>query len=183
MDQFLTMAFAQLTYRESLRDIEINLRAQAKRLYHMGLRCKTVSRNTLANAFFVTRAKSNTQFKRRYSHPVLLSALDLSRRFPWINTDDIELGALGIDGEGWFDGPALHQAFLKKALKLGVIKIQAEVVRLQRETSLSPPEQGHRRSEQKIRSIVLNDGRQIHSDIYICAAGAWPGQLLKSSRH
>ena len=50
MDQFLTMAFAQLTYRESLRDIEVNLRAQAKRLYHMGLRCKTVSRNTLSNA-------------------------------------------------------------------------------------------------------------------------------------
>jgi len=37
MDQFLTMAFAQLTYRESLRDIEVNLRAQAKRLYHVGL--------------------------------------------------------------------------------------------------------------------------------------------------
>lgn len=50
MDQFLTMAFAQLTYRESLRDIEVNLRAQAKRLYHMGLRCKTVSSNTLSNA-------------------------------------------------------------------------------------------------------------------------------------
>lgn len=50
MDQFLTMAFAQLTYRESLRDIELNLRAQTKRLYHMGLRCKTISRNTLANA-------------------------------------------------------------------------------------------------------------------------------------
>ena len=50
MDQFFTMAFAQLTYRESLRDIEVNLRAQAKRLYHMGLRCKIVSRNTLANA-------------------------------------------------------------------------------------------------------------------------------------
>jgi len=50
MDQFLTMAFAQLTYRESLRDIEVNLRAQTKRLYHMGLRCKTVSRNTLSNA-------------------------------------------------------------------------------------------------------------------------------------
>ncbi len=50
MDQFLVMAFAQLTGRESLRDIEVNLRAQANRLYHMGLRCKTVSRNTLANA-------------------------------------------------------------------------------------------------------------------------------------
>ena len=50
LDQFFTMAFAQLTYRESLRDIEVNLRAQAHRLYHMGFRCTTISRNTLANA-------------------------------------------------------------------------------------------------------------------------------------
>ncbi len=50
LDQFLAMAFAQLTARESLRDIEVNLRAQSARLYHMGFRSKTVSRNTLANA-------------------------------------------------------------------------------------------------------------------------------------
>ena len=50
LDQFLAMAFAQLTYRESLRDIEVNLRAQAPRLYHMGFRCQTISRNTLAHA-------------------------------------------------------------------------------------------------------------------------------------
>jgi hypothetical protein len=50
LDQFFAMAFAQLTYRESLRDIEVNLRAQAHRLYHMGFRCQTISRNTLANA-------------------------------------------------------------------------------------------------------------------------------------
>ena len=50
LDQFFAMAFAQLTFRESLRDIEVNLRAQAKRLYHMGFRCQTISRNTLANA-------------------------------------------------------------------------------------------------------------------------------------
>jgi hypothetical protein len=50
LDQFFAMAFAQLTYRESLRDIEVNLRAQAKRLHHMGFRCQTISRNTLANA-------------------------------------------------------------------------------------------------------------------------------------
>jgi hypothetical protein len=49
-DQFLVMVFAQLTYRESLRDIELNLRAHVSRLYHMGLRCNTVSRNTLSNA-------------------------------------------------------------------------------------------------------------------------------------
>ncbi len=48
-DQYLTMAFAQLTYRESLRDIEACLRAAEPKLYHMGIRGK-VSRNTLANA-------------------------------------------------------------------------------------------------------------------------------------
>jgi Transposase DDE domain/Domain of unknown function (DUF4372) len=50
LDQFFAMAFAQLTARESLRDIEVNLRAQSTRLYHMGFRCKTISRNTLAHA-------------------------------------------------------------------------------------------------------------------------------------
>lgn len=49
MDQFLCMAFAQLTYRESLRDIETCLCSMQKKLYHMGIRSK-VSRNTLANA-------------------------------------------------------------------------------------------------------------------------------------
>ena len=49
LDQFLTMAFAQLTYRESLRDIEACLRAQPTKLYHMGVR-GTVSRSALADA-------------------------------------------------------------------------------------------------------------------------------------
>lgn len=48
-DQFLCMAFAQLTYRESLRDIEVCLRSMQKKLYHIGIRGK-VSRSTLANA-------------------------------------------------------------------------------------------------------------------------------------
>jgi len=48
-DQFLSMAFAQLTYRESLRDIEACLRAQPNKLYHLGIRGQ-VSRNTLAHA-------------------------------------------------------------------------------------------------------------------------------------
>jgi transposase len=49
LDQFLCMAFAQLTYRESLRDIETCLRAMQSKLYHAGIRGK-VSRNTLARA-------------------------------------------------------------------------------------------------------------------------------------
>ncbi len=48
-DQYLCMAFAQLTYRECLRDIEIFLRSMQERLYHMGIRGK-VSRSTLAEA-------------------------------------------------------------------------------------------------------------------------------------
>jgi len=48
-DQFLCMAFAQLTFRESLRDIVACLRSQDRRLYHMGIQ-GTVSRSTLADA-------------------------------------------------------------------------------------------------------------------------------------
>jgi hypothetical protein len=49
MDQFLCMAFAQVTYRESLRDIESCLRSMNKRLYHMGIR-GNIARNTLAKS-------------------------------------------------------------------------------------------------------------------------------------
>jgi len=48
-DQFLCMAFAQLTYRESLRDVEACLRAQPSKLYHLGIQGK-VSRSVLADA-------------------------------------------------------------------------------------------------------------------------------------
>jgi len=51
-EQFLCMAFAELTYRESLRDIEACLRAGQSKLYHMGFRGK-IARNTLANANMV----------------------------------------------------------------------------------------------------------------------------------
>jgi len=49
MDQYLCMSFAQLTYRESLRDIEACLRSRKEKLYHLGIRGK-ISRSTLAEA-------------------------------------------------------------------------------------------------------------------------------------
>jgi len=49
LDQFFCMAFAQLTYRESLRDIEACLRAQYSKLYHMGIR-GTISKSNLSYA-------------------------------------------------------------------------------------------------------------------------------------
>ena len=48
-DQFLCMAFAQMTNRRSLRDIEVSLEAQSHKLYHCGFR-SLVRRNTLAHA-------------------------------------------------------------------------------------------------------------------------------------
>jgi lambda repressor-like predicted transcriptional regulator len=63
-DQFLTMAFAQLTYRESLRDIQACLRAAGTKLYHLGIRSR-VSRNTLANANQVRDWRIYADFAQR----------------------------------------------------------------------------------------------------------------------
>lgn len=49
-DQLLVMIFAQLTYREGLRSIESSLNSQRAKLYHMGIRCEQIARNTLAKA-------------------------------------------------------------------------------------------------------------------------------------
>ena len=49
LDQFLSLAFAQLTFRESLRDIETCLRAHSSKLYHLGIRGR-IARSTLADA-------------------------------------------------------------------------------------------------------------------------------------
>ncbi|TRZ99288.1 MAG: DUF4372 domain-containing protein [Nitrospiraceae bacterium] len=59
LDQFLRMAFAQLTFRESLYDIEACLRAQRSKLYHLGI-LSTVARNTLANTSVTGRCTRAT---------------------------------------------------------------------------------------------------------------------------
>lgn len=61
LDQYLCMAFAQFTYRESLRDIEACLRAQSSKLYHMGIHGR-VSRSTLADANEVRDWRLYAQF-------------------------------------------------------------------------------------------------------------------------
>ena len=63
-DQFRVMAFAQLTYRESLRDIEVCLSAQAAKLYHMGFRHE-VKRSTLADANEARDWRIHAEFAQR----------------------------------------------------------------------------------------------------------------------
>jgi hypothetical protein len=64
LDQFLVMAFAQLTFRESLRDIEACLRAQTGKLYHLGIR-GGIARNTLAHANAVRDWRIYADFAQR----------------------------------------------------------------------------------------------------------------------
>ena len=85
LDQFLCMAFAQLTFRESLRDIEVCLRAQSSKLYHFGIR-SAVARNTLAHANAVETAAKAAELPAEpapttmTSNPAFISTTRRKRR-------------------------------------------------------------------------------------------------------
>ena len=72
LDQFLCMAFAQLSYRESLRDIESCLRAMQNKLYHLGIRAK-ISRSTLADA----NEKRDWRIYADFAHMLINTARNL----------------------------------------------------------------------------------------------------------
>src|SRR5512140_1143235 len=74
-EQFLCLSFAQLTYRESLRDIESCLRAMQPKLYHMGIKSK-VSRSTLADA----NEKRDWRIFADFAHILISTAQDMYRK-------------------------------------------------------------------------------------------------------
>lgn len=65
---------------------------------------------------------------------VVLTVDKMKRMFPWINTDGIAAGCLGLEKEGWFDPWSLLCALKKKALYLGAQYISAEVKAFQYKT-------------------------------------------------
>jgi hypothetical protein len=69
LDQYLCMAFAQLTFRESLRDIEVCLRAQDSKLYHLGIRGH-VARSNLADA----NEKRDWRIYRDFANALIVEA-------------------------------------------------------------------------------------------------------------
>jgi hypothetical protein len=73
-DQFLCLAFAQLTYRESLRDIVTCLNAMQSKLYHMGFRAP-ISRSTLADA----NEKRDWRIYAEFAQTLIAIARDLYR--------------------------------------------------------------------------------------------------------
>jgi hypothetical protein len=76
-DQYLAMGFAQLTYRESLRDIEICLRSVGGKLYHMGFRT-SVARSTLADA----NESRDWRIFADFAQTLIATARDLYAREP-----------------------------------------------------------------------------------------------------
>jgi FAD-dependent oxidoreductase domain-containing protein 1 len=89
----------------------------------------------------------------------LLEPAALGWRFPWISTEGVVLASHGTENEGWFDGPALMQAFRRKASELGAQYIADEVA------GLAPHE------------VTLRSGTRLEARTIVLAAGPWSGEV------
>jgi sarcosine oxidase len=87
----------------------------------------------------------------------------MTARFPAISASGIALASHGTANEGWFDGPALMQAFRRKARELGVEYIADEVVRL------------------AANKVTLKSGTTIETDRIVLAAGPWSGEVAATA--
>lgn len=96
----------------------------------------------------------------------LLQPQALATRFPWIATDGIAMGSLGVAGEGWFDGYLLLQAFRKLALSQHVHYLTAEVV-------------GIDLKHDRIASLSFADGSRLEVDVLVNAAGPWAANVAR----
>jgi glycine/D-amino acid oxidase-like deaminating enzyme len=94
----------------------------------------------------------------------LLAPAELQARFPWLTVDDLALGSLGLRGEGWFDGPALWQAFVRKARACGVRWVRAQA-------------QGFASTADRVTAVLCDDGTRVEGEAFVIAAGAWSAPL------
>lgn len=95
---------------------------------------------------------------------VLLTAEELAQRFPWLNTEGLALGSLGLKHEGWLDPYGLLQAFRRKAVALGVHYAKDRVVGVSR--------QGGR-----VTGVTLTEGGAISCGTLVNAAGPQAGAV------
>jgi len=94
----------------------------------------------------------------------LLEPAALAERFPWLSTEDLALGALGLSGEGWFDGYSLLQAFRRKARSLGAVYVTASAI-------------GFDQDRRGITAVTLDTGRKVACGKLVNAAGPQAGQV------
>lgn len=95
-------------------------------------------------------------------HADIMDRGQLGQRFPWLNLEDVTIGSFGPTGEGWFDGPGLHQAFRRKARALGVTYIAGEVG-------------GFEANGMGISHAILLDGTRLAAGTFVNAAGPRAG--------
>ncbi len=94
----------------------------------------------------------------------LLPPAALAERFPWLSTEGIALGSLGLSNEGWFDPHALLQGFKRKARAEGAVYITDEVVAIAREGA-------------RITGVTLASGATLACGLMVDAAGPFAGAV------
>lgn len=115
----------------------------------------------LASAAGVSVLEDNHRLQRSMgADTVLLDSAELALRFPWLATEGVACGSLGLSGEGWFDGYSLLQAFRRKARVLGATYVTADAC-------------GFERQGARVSAVRLADGATLSCDIAVNAAGPW----------
>jgi glycine/D-amino acid oxidase-like deaminating enzyme len=99
----------------------------------------------------------------------LLAPEELVARFPWLNAGDLALGSLGLAGEGWFDGPALHAKLLQSARASGARLVEAEVLGFEQA------------SDGTVLGLRLADGTRISCRHAVNAAGPWAASVAAAA--
>lgn len=98
----------------------------------------------------------------------LMQAAELAARFPWLRTDDLAGGSLGLAGEGWLDAHALLHGLRRKARALGVEFLTGEVTGLER-------------AGNRIVAARLADGQRLGAGWFVNAAGTGAAALARSA--
>jgi glycine/D-amino acid oxidase-like deaminating enzyme len=94
----------------------------------------------------------------------LLDTAALRARWPWLATGGLALGAHGRRGEGWFDGPALHMAFKRKAQACGARFVHADAA-------------GFESTGERVHAVRDTRGQAHSAGAVLIAAGAWSAPL------
>ena len=116
--------------------------------------------------------------QRQHGAPIELLERDaLANRFAWLRTGDLALGTLGAGAEGWFDGPALHQAMLRAARAQGATLIRGEVV----DFEMAGADRSGTGDASRIAALRLADGTRLVCGTAVNAAGAWARPLAAAA--
>jgi glycine/D-amino acid oxidase-like deaminating enzyme len=114
----------------------------------------------------------------QHGAPIELLERDaLAQRFAWLRTGDLALGTLGAGAEGWFDGPALHQAMLRAARAQGATLIKGEVV----DFEMAGADRSGTGAASRIAALRLAEGTRLVCGTAVNAAGAWARPLAAAA--